>query len=90
MSDLVDAIETFKWRPETLTTAQVALLTKADPALGAQARRTVQEHAIADAVVTAIKGALAQPTQRIAQLEAELAALRLLVEADQAARELVP
>lgn len=86
MSALVDAIETFKWRPAELTTAQVALITKADPALGAQART----HVLAEIVRTTIKAALSPRDEKIRQLEAEVAALRLLVEADQAARDREP
>jgi hypothetical protein len=90
MSDLVDAIETFKFTPEALTREHVALITKADPALGAQVRQRRQElrtKALADAVVTTIKSALAPRDEKIRQLEAEVAALRRIVEA---AREREP
>jgi hypothetical protein len=43
-----------------------------------------------DAIINTVKAALAPRDEKIAALEADLTALRLLVEADQAARDREP
>lgn len=87
---LIDALECYQHHPDKLTRGHVALLTKADPVLGEKAgerRREARAQVVVDAVVLAIKHALAPRDAKIAALEARL----LEVEADRAVkRELVP
>jgi hypothetical protein len=76
MSDLLAAFETFKNEPEQLTSAQIALIAKADPALAARARHSQRDAVMASAIVTFVKAAL---DQRLAPVEAENADLKARV-----------
>jgi hypothetical protein len=91
MSDdaLIDAIETYKLRPKALTPAMIALITKADPGLGARVRGSHRAAVLADTVAGVMKQALGSVHARLAQVETDNAALRdrvLELEATSAAR----
>jgi len=84
---IIDALECYQHQPALLTKGMVALLTKADPAMGARAGVALRMKPYADAVITVIKSALASRDSKIAALEARV----LELEAQQASRrELVP
>jgi hypothetical protein len=68
--DLVTAIEQLKNDPEQLTSAQIALIAKADPALAARARHSQRDAVMASAIVTFMKAALEPLRVRLAELEA--------------------
>jgi hypothetical protein len=72
---LIHAIETYKLRPEALTAEMIALITKADAELGAQAQSSLRaakqraaEESRAEAIVALVKRAL-KDSPRIAALE---------------------